>query len=152
MCSWNTLCWWVAGLSLAAGMLFAAEPAMADDAKDIVIVANKRVPVDSISLGELREIFLKKRTHWKTGVSAIPIHARKGSPLRKEFQAKVLQMSQAEEEDHWKKQMIRFGFPKPPEFGSPLRAVFRLKGTVSYVYRSDYKEGVAKILLVIPAK
>ena len=35
---------------------------------------------------------------------------------------------------------------------SPWTRDFKIAGAVSYVYRSQYREGVAKVVLVIPAK
>ena len=40
----------------------------------------------------------------------------------------------------------------PFSFSDALRAVFKVKGAVGYVFRGDYKPGVVKIIMVLPAQ
>ena len=124
--------------------------AVADDPEDILVVANVSVAQTSIGLEELRTIFLKIRTSWHSGGKVVPINPKDGSALRRQFQEKVLGMSDNEEKSYWEKQKITKGIEPPPEFANTLKAVFRLKGSVSYIYRSQYREGVSKILYVLP--
>ena len=139
---------------LAVGALALSLPgrAVADDPDDILIVVNRGVRIESISTSQLREIFLKKRSNWPGGGKALPVNAAAGSRLRAEFTRRVLEMSAGEEESYWYKRKIVSGDTPPPEFSNTLKAVFKLKGAVSYVYRSQYREGVARVLLVLPAK
>lgn len=125
---------------------------LAEDPNDILIVANKSVGVNSITLSEAKNLFLQKRTQWADGAKALPINAPQKSEVRGHFDEAVLSMSLEDELVYWFKKKIQTGSSAPPEFSNPLKAVFRLKGSVSYVYRSQYREGVVKILLVIPAK
>ncbi len=37
----------------------------------------------------------------------------------------------------------------PATFSNLLKAVFKVNGSVGYVFRSDYKEGVVKVLMVL---
>lgn len=134
-------------VALAAG----STPARGESADDILVIANKSVSVGSISKNELRDIFLKKKTSWGRGGQAIPLHAAEGSELRAEFRKRVIAMSRAEEQLYWQQFQIKKGEPQPASFGNTLKAVFKIRGSVSYVYRSQYKEGVAKVLLVLPA-
>ncbi len=115
---------------------------------DLLIIANKNAKASSASKAELRSYFLKKRSSWKGGGRVIPINAPAGSRLRKAFQAKVLSMSESEEDEYWKNEGIRRGTQKPAEISNTLKAVYHLRGSVSYVFRKDYKGGVAKILAV----
>ncbi len=64
----------------------------------------------------------------------------------------LLMITKAEEDNYWEDQKIRNNMEEPPKFRNVLKAVFHLKGSIGYVYRKDYKEGVVKILTVIPAK
>ena len=61
-------------------------------------------------------------------------------------------MTPAEEQSYWQEQKIRKGLTPPAEFASTLKAVFSVKGAVSYVFRKQFKEGVAKVLLIIPGE
>lgn len=139
---------------LAAILVVHAPPgtASAEHPEDILIVANKSVSVNSITMNEAKNLFLHKRTHWSDGAKVLPINAPQKSDIRAEFDTQVLAMSLEDELVYWYKKRIQTGSSAPPEFTNPLKAVFRLKGSVSYVYRSQYREGVAKILLVLPAK
>lgn len=130
-----------------AVLSFGASEARAGD-YDLLIIANKKSNASSASKAELRSYFLKKRTSWKGGGRVIPVNARAGSRLRQAFQSKVLRMSDSEEEEYWKNEGIRRGASKPAELSNTLKAVYHLRGSVSYVFRKDYKGGVVKILAV----
>lgn len=137
-------------LALVVSLAVPGGVAEADGPQDLLIVANQGVPEDELTLEEVKAIFLKQRKSWKAGSAVVPIHAKTGSTLRRTFLERVLAMTEAEELSYWEGQKIRKGVEGPPEFGNPLKAVFRIKGGISYVLRSDYKEGVAKVLLVVP--
>jgi ABC-type phosphate transport system substrate-binding protein len=126
--------------------------AHADSPDDILIVVNKSVPINSVSSAELKAIFLKKKTRWKNGSKAIPIHAKNGTPLRKAFGQRLLNMEQSREKSYWQEQKIRTGTLPPITFSNLLKAVFKVNGAVSYVFRSDYKEGVVKIIMVLASE
>ncbi len=137
----------------AAGLLslLLSAPAAAQSPDDILVVVNSASNADSVGAAELRDVFLKKRSRWRAGGQATPIHASENSSLRHDFRQRLLEMTSAEEEKYWSDRRIRNGTQPPVEFSNTLRAVFKLDGAVSYVYRSDYKEGIAKVVLVIPA-
>ena len=119
--------------------------------EDLIIVVNKANKRNSITLAELREYFLRKRHTWGPGQKSVPIHAKSTTRVREAFNRKVLNMSVNEELQYWQNRKIKFGDSSIVEFGNNLKAVFKIKGSISYVFRSDYKEGVVKVLLVIPA-
>jgi hypothetical protein len=125
--------------------------ARAENPKDILIVANAAAGVSKLSLADVRDMFLKKRTSWPSGTKVVPLNVTDGSDLRNDFRARVLGMSGAQEQSYWQERKIKAGESTPSEFGDTLRAVFKLRGAIGYVYRSQFKEGTAKVLLVIPA-
>jgi len=137
----------------AALVLWLALPAaaLAENPNDILIVANAAAGADRLSLAEVRDMFLKKRTSWPAGAKVVPVNVTDGSGLRKDFRAKVLGMTSEQEKSYWQERKIKAGESTPSEFGDTLRAVFKLRGAIGYVYRSQFKEGTAKVLLVIPA-
>ncbi len=126
-------------------------PAQTDNPNDILVVVNKSVKTKAITKGELRDIFLKRRKIWQLGQKIVPINAKTGLPIRDTFRKAILNWTKREEDTYWQKQTIMTAESEPVRFGYPLKAVFKLKGAVSYVYRHEYKEGVVKILMVIPA-
>ncbi len=134
-------------LTLSAGF-----PARAEDPKDILVVVNKSASLTTtLSPEALRNLFLLYRTSFEGGGRAVIINAKNGTPLREDFRRKVLDMSQEEELRYWQERKVRSGQIAPAEFSNPLKAVFKIKGAVGYVYRSQYREGVVDVVLVIPA-
>ncbi len=142
--------WLIAGL--AAALLLFPHSTTAEDEEDILIIANKSVKVDKITINEIQDFFLKRRSTWPNGNKVIPVNAPASSSLRKDFQRLVLKMTGPEESRYWQDQKIKKGVTKPPEFGNTLKATFKLKNSISYVYRPQYNEGVSKVLLVVEAK
>ena len=61
-------------------------------------------------------------------------------------------MSPAEEQRYWRDAKVKGTENEPVSFSNTLQAVFKLKGALSYVYRKDFREGVSKVVLVIPAR
>ncbi len=123
--------------------------AQTDSPDDLLIVAHILVPVDRLSPVELETIFLKQRGSWRGGGKIVAINAKKGTELRKQFARRALDMTPEEEQDFWEDQKVRKGIDAPPEFTNTLKAVFKLRGSISYVRRRDYRENVSKILLVL---
>ncbi len=137
-------------LLLIASWMLSGMPATADSPDDILVVANFKVEASSISVDELRELFLKQRMTWGDAGRVTAINAKIGTTLRSAFRHAVLQITAGAEQTIWEDQKIRKGIAPPPEFKSTQKAAFRIKGGVSYVFRRDYHEDVTKILLVIP--
>jgi len=125
--------------------------ARADSPDDLLIIANKMVEEDSLTASTVRSIFLKRRSHWQGGSRIVAINDRGGTALRETFQERILDMSARREAIYWEEQKIKTGAAPPAEMSARLKAVFKIQGAISYVLRSEYKSGVAKILLVIPA-
>ncbi len=116
---------------------------------DILIVSNLSMPDKGITIEEARQMFLDKRRNLPSGSKAIPFNAPIGSTLRNEFRKRVLKMSSEDERTYWQNHKIKTGKTSPAEFRTTLKAVFKIKKGVSYVFRSDYKKGVSKILLSV---
>ncbi len=125
--------------------------ASADNPNDILIIAHRSVSQKSVTEAELREIFLKKRNNWSSGGRAIPIQAPEDTTIRRVFRKRILGMTATEETQYWQDRKIKAGISKPAEFTQTLKAVYKLKGSVGYVYRSQYREGVVKVLMVLSA-
>ena len=134
---------------LAILATFAPKIVNAESEDDILIVANNKVEADAITVDEARAFFLKKRTSWKEGGKIAVINAPKDSILRDVFRSKVLGMDWSHEQSYWQNEGIRKGLSQPPEFSQTLKAVFKIQGSLGYVFRKDFKEGSAKVLLVI---
>lgn len=124
--------------------------AQTDHPDDILIVANKGAPIDNLSEADIQAIFLRIRRVMGAGATVVPVNAKEDTHLRKKFRERILQMSSEKEGRYWEDKKISLGLSAPPEFSNPLKAVFKLRNSVGYVFRSEYREGVVKVLAVIP--
>ena len=126
--------------------------AQAEAPNDILVVANKAVSVDRLTAGEIRNFFLKKLLRYKKGGKVVPLNAKEGSQLRKEFRKRIIKMDAAEELRYFQDKKIKGGKALPQERSNPQKALFSIDGALTYVYRVDYIEGLSKVLLVLPAE
>jgi hypothetical protein len=138
-----------AACALAAAVVSAELAAQrAQSPNDILIIANKSIRATKISADELKAIFLKKKESFAGG-KVVPINSKAGSPLRKAFQKRVVEMDGNAEASYWEEQKIKAGLAPPAEFSGTLKAVFSVKGSIGYCHRSEYREGVVNVLLVL---
>jgi hypothetical protein len=137
---------------LLGAAMFYSESAFADSPNDILVITSLSIKVQSVTIEEVKDFFLKERTSWPSGEKVIPINTGDDPALRDKFRDLVLKMSTAQEQRFWQTKKIKGGEGEPPVLNNVLKAVFKLRGAISYVSRSQYKEGVAKVILVIPAK
>jgi len=126
--------------------------ARADSFEDILVVANRKVSVDSVTLAELQSIYLGQRKSWKKGGKIKPINAKVGSRLRSVFRKKVLGLDETRETNYWQMQKVRKTGTPPVESVNTLLAVIKNSGSVSYVFRKNYRQGLVKVLLVLPGQ
>lgn len=138
-------------LVILIGGMSTTHTTRAESSNDILVVVNLGSNVNSLEANEVREIFLKKKTRWGSGATIVPINPANNSKLREEFRTKVLKMTASEEQTYWQSRKIKDGVFETVAFANVLKAVFKLRGAISYVYRSEFMNRVAKVLLVIPA-
>ncbi len=122
--------------------------------EDLVVVANFMVPIDSITIEDLRAIFSKMRKTWTGGLAIEPIHAPDESKERLIFSWVVFGKSPQDAVRDGEDRRIMRGDTPPVSVSNQknrrLRKVFAHKGSISYVLRKDYLAGVSKVLAVIP--
>jgi hypothetical protein len=145
------------GLILAACFValsvFSSGSAHAESPKDILVIVNRKIPVKSLTTDDIKFIFLRKQLFWpRGGGSVVPIHARSGTELKIEFLKRGLDLTEKDEEAYWRTKQIQTGLTPPAEFTNTLKAIFKLSRAVGYVFRSDYKEGVTTVVLILPAE
>ena len=71
-------------------------PAVQASGDPIIVIVNNSNPVDNLSIGELKKLFLSDRSRWDTGKSVAPVMVTAGSPERTAFLKVVCGMSDAE--------------------------------------------------------
>jgi ABC-type phosphate transport system substrate-binding protein len=59
----------------------------------IVVIVNAANPVDNLSIGELKKLFLSDRSRWDTGKAVAPVMVTAGAPERTAFLKIVCGMS-----------------------------------------------------------
>lgn len=131
------------------GQEVAEETDSKDGDHDILVVANLKAPLESIGMQELKAVFLKKKLYTDKGQEIVPINAQQGTSLRTQFQGRALGMEPEEEMKYWERQKILHAILPPADFVQTQKAVFRVRNSIGYVFRRDYKPNVSKILLVI---
>jgi hypothetical protein len=132
-------------LVLSAILGLSASNVRAEGPEDLLIIANKSVAAATADAGEIKAIFLKGKTAIG-GDSVFPLNAKSDSDLRGAFRKRVLKMNEDKERGFWEDEKVKKGVEPPPEVPMTLKAVSSKSGGISYVFRKDYKDGVAKIL------
>jgi len=139
-------------LLLAIVLLAPAGAKTKKSPNDIFVVVNSSIPVGMVSAETVKAYFLKQQRHWENGVEVVAINDMDNTALRKDFQEKVLKMSSLNEDSYWEAQKIQNSVAPPAELSERLKAVYKMSGGISYIYRSEYKEDVVSVVLVVPAE
>jgi ABC-type phosphate transport system substrate-binding protein len=74
----------ILAIAAATWLIVAARPALAaGDA--IVVIVNSANPVEDLSVGDLKKLFLSDRSRWDTGKAVAPVMVAAGAPERTSF-------------------------------------------------------------------
>lgn len=142
-------------LALAAVVILFASANQTAQEKAFVVIVNKANPVTSLTVVELRRIFLKQTRMWPHGESIVPVEWDATSPLRAEFSQRVLERSVRDMADFWVQQSMTQGLTPPSTQRSSralLRFVASVTGAISYVPASDADTTVSIIKVASPGK
>ena len=124
-------------------LLWTVIPAAAEPS--FVVVVNKANPVKSLTVVELRRIFMKQTRMWPHAESMVPVDWDATSEIREAFSRQVLNRSVREMAEFWVQQSITQGLA-PPSTQKSSRAVLRfvasVAGAISYVPPSDVDDSV----------
>lgn len=133
-------------------MTIAAVPpvsAEAAGANQFAIVVTKDFPLDGISFGDLKRLYLGEQVN--TGGQGLkPLSLNKSRPERTEFDKAVLGMDAETVGLYWTDRKIRGQSGPPKALESPellLRVVAQVAGTVGYV-RANAVKGPVKVLRI----
>jgi ABC-type phosphate transport system substrate-binding protein len=84
-------------LAVLAATCFTAPVRPVQAAGDpIVVIVNSANPVDNLSVGDLKKLFLSDRSRWDTGKAVAPVMLATGAPERTAFLKIVCGMSDAD--------------------------------------------------------
>ena len=139
-----------ARLALAAVVIASAPASQIAQEKTFVVIVNKANPVKSLTLIELRRIFMKQSRMWPNGESIVPVEWDATSPLRSEFSQRVLERSVRDMADFWVQQSVTQGLAPPSTQRSSralLRFVASVTGAISYLPLSEADDTVSVVRL-----
>lgn len=122
-------------------LIFACQSAWSED---IVVIANKNVPVDSLSIDDLSDIYLLKTYSWDDGEKIIPINRELGSSARNKFLNRVLNKPQSALSAYWEK--MHYKGLTPPLVEESDKAVLafvqNIPGAIGYISSSFLTKNV----------
>jgi phosphate transport system substrate-binding protein len=140
-------------LSLVLGMAaaFPAAPAARQAGPDIAVIVHPDVPVDNLTLADLRRILLGDREFWTSG-SRVTLYIR--APIARERDAMVkdvCQMTEAQFRQHWIAKVFRADTATGPKIvysaQMALEQVGRTPGALAFVEAPLAGKGV-KVLRI----
>jgi ABC-type phosphate transport system substrate-binding protein len=142
---------------IAGTFLFAASPALlAQDAGAgnpgaIAIVVHKDLPVESLTLEELRSIFLADRQFWENRTRITLLVRAPQSDERSFILDRIYQMSEAQFRQYWIAKMFRAEVPRGPKIvlssGMALDLVVAIPGSISFT-RADAVSDDVKVIRI----
>ncbi len=113
-----------------------------------VVVVNKANPVTTLSMLELRRIFMKQTRMWPHAESMVPVDWDATSPYREAFSKQVLGRTVREMADYWVQQGVTQGLTPPSTQRSTralLRFVASVPGAIAYVPEAELDDTVVAV-------
>jgi phosphate transport system substrate-binding protein len=141
---------WLLGVCNHAARAGSPAPDEQSAAQDnLAIIVNTANPVDSLSLAELRKVFLGERSHWPNERRITLVMMDPGQPERKALIREVCQMNENEFSRHFLHGVFTGEvFVSPKTLASPVgvrKFVFNVPGAIGYVRASDVDSSVKVI-------
>jgi ABC-type phosphate transport system substrate-binding protein len=132
---------WAALVVVAIYCALWAAPAQAAG-DPIVVIVNSSNPVDNLSMGELKKLFLSDRSRWDTGKAVAPVMLSAGAPERTSFLKAVCGMSDADLSKYFMQAAFTGKSATPPKEVSSASAVKSFvagsPGAIGFVKASDF--------------
>lgn len=142
-----------ATLALVALVLSAAAVAhAAGDAEALAVVVGRASPVTTVSLDEVREIYLRRRRVWPNGMAIVPINLPPDNPLRERFSQRALGRAPADLLSYWNARYFE-GITPPLILRTPaaVRAYLqRQQEAVAYLPLSEVDDSLRVVLELRP--
>jgi ABC-type phosphate transport system substrate-binding protein len=111
-----------------------------DSAVPIAIVVHKELPIDNLTMAELRSIFLADRQFWPDRTRITLLVRAPQSDERSFVLNHIYQMSEAQFRQYWIAKMFRAEVPRGPKIvlstGMALDLVIAIPGSISFT-RAD---------------
>jgi hypothetical protein len=125
--------------------------AQTDSQTDLAVVANPHIPVDDISLVELRKIFLGERQFWSSNIPVVPLIRPQGTIERQVVLRVLFKMTEIEYKKYWITKVFRAEAANEPTVALTNSfandAVAAIPGSVTCESLKDVPRG-AKVLRI----
>ncbi len=135
-------------MAVVAVLMLLWDGVHAAQAPSFVVIVNKANPLKTLSVTELRRIFMKQTRMWPHADSVVPVDWDATSPIREAFSRQVLARSVREMGDYWVQQGVTQGLVPPSTQRSTramLRFVASVPGAIAYVPRGEVDDSVAVV-------
>lgn len=130
----------------AALLLLSATPTLAAAPALVVIVHPQRV--ETLSVQDVANIYLRKRRFWSDGTPIVPLNQDSGGAMRERFSRRVLGAASADFSSYWNEQYFHGVFP--PVALSSTAAVKRYvaadANAIGYIEADDVDGSVRVVL------
>ena len=132
-------------------LLFSGTFYASANARELVIIANKDYPLNSISASVVKNIYLGEKTA-EGGVKIKPMEQR-DEAIKKRFIEKVMGSTVDGYKAYWIKKFFQEGVTPPTAKGTPseiIQAISQTSGAIGYVWEDDLKDasGVKTLLKI----
>ena len=137
---------------LAAVLLACLTTGAARAERSVVLVTNARCPIESLSMLEVRKAYFGLLVSHE-GYAVRALRLNNDDELSLVFYQAVAAMSEKSYERRLLSMLLKYGTPRPPEFGSVDRLVAELQATdcsIAYLWRDDAAaiEGIRELRLL----
>lgn len=115
-----------------------------------VVIVHESNPVKTLSIIELRRIFMKQSRMWAHAEPMVPVDWESTAEIRGVFSKQVLNRSVREMAEYWVQQSITQGLAPPStqrSSRSVLRFVARVPGAISYVAPGEVDDTVKVVAI-----
>ena len=141
----------VGAVLLTFGSPLFAQDEVASNSDAIAIVVHKDLPVENLSLEELRNIFLADRQFWENRTRITLLVRAPQSDERSFILERIYQMSEAQFRQYWIAKMFRAEVPRGPKIvlstGMTLDLVVAIPGSISFT-RADAVTDDVKVIRI----
>lgn len=141
----------VAWIVFVAALLFAVSTPAQETAFQVVV--HESNSVESLTIAKVGKLFLRKTTHWESGLRTKPVDQTVSSPVREAFSEAVHDRGVRAIKAYWQKLLFSGRSAPPPELASDRDVLDYVRGNsggIGYVsVRTELGTGVKRLLLTV---